>query len=184
MTRDEAIELIKNRVSNGNLVKHMIAVGAGMRFLAPRFDGDPNKWEIAGILHDIDYDETKDNFSQHGLLSYSELKKLGVDEDIASAVRAHPAHDDYPPKNAMEWALHIVDPLTGLIVAATLMHPSKKIADVDSKFVLRRFKEKRFAAGANREQIKLCETKLNIPLEEFIQIVLDSMKSVSDEIGL
>ncbi|MCD6594594.1 HDIG domain-containing protein [bacterium] len=184
MTRDEAVELVKSRVGNKNLVKHMLAVGVSMKFLAPHFDGNPVKWELAGILHDIDYDETKDDFAQHGILSYNELKKLGIDEDIASAVRAHPAHKDFPPQNSMEWALHIADPLTGLIVAATLMHPSKKIANLDTKFVLRRFKEKRFAAGANREQIELCENKLNLPLEEFIQIVLDAMKSISDEIGL
>jgi predicted hydrolase (HD superfamily) len=84
----------------------------------------------------------------------------------------------------MEWALHIIDPATGLIVAATLMHPSKKITEVDTEFVMRRFGEKRFAAGANREQMKLCEEKLGIPLDNYLGIVLKAMQSVSKEIGL
>ena len=184
LTRQEAIDIARERVGNENLVKHMIAVGAAMRALAPRFGGDPDRWELAGILHDIDYNETKDNFEKHGHLSYEWLKQMGVDEDIAAAVRAHPAHPGFEPKSPMQWALHIIDPLTGLIVAAALMHPSKKLAGVDTKFVLRRFKEKRFAAGANREQIKLCESKLGIPLEEFVSIVLGAMQSVADELGL
>jgi len=184
MTRDDALKIVRERVKNRNLVKHMIAVGVAMSYLAPKFDCAPERWELAGILHDLDYDETKDNFPQHGLVSYEEIRKLGVDEDIASAVRAHPAHESYPPVMPIDWALHIVDPLTGLIVAAALMHPSKKLEPLTTDFVIRRFKEKRFAAGANREQIKLCESKLDMSLEEFIKIVLDAMKSVSNELGL
>ncbi|RKZ34268.1 phosphohydrolase [bacterium] len=184
MTRQEAIQLVRERVSNDNLVKHMIAVGSAMRSLAARFDDDPDKWELTGILHDLDYDQTKDDFPKHGIRAYQELKKIGVDDEIASAVRAHPAHQEYPPSNPMQWALHIVDPLTGLIVAATLMHPEKNIQSVDTDFVMRRFNEKRFAAGADRDQIKLCQSKLHIELEEFIDIVLKAMQSVSDELGL
>ena len=184
MTRQQALEIVRENVANRNLVKHMIAVGAAMKNLAKKLGGDPTKWEIAGILHDIDYDKTVNNFEQHGILSYKMLVDMGVDEDVASAVRAHPAHPEFMPKNEFEWSLHIVDPLTGLIVAAALMHPSKKIANIDADFVLRRFKEKRFAAGANREQIKLCEEKLKIPLREFIDITLKAMQSVADELGL
>lgn len=184
MTRDEALKLVKSRVKNKNLVKHMIAVGAAMRSFASILDGDSEKWELAGILHDIDYDKTVNDFPKHGLVSYEELIEIGIDEDIASAVRAHPAHKDFMPKTKMEWALHIIDPATGLIVAATLMHPSKKITEVDTEFVMRRFGEKRFAAGANREQMKLCEEKLGIPLDNYLGIVLKAMQSVSKEIGL
>lgn len=184
MTEEQALEIVKSRVANGNLVKHMIAVGAAMSALATQIGGDPRKWKVAGILHDIDYDQTADNFEQHGLVSYATLTEMGVDDDIARAVRAHPAHPEFPPQNRMEWALHIVDPLTGLIVAAALMHPEKKLNSIDASFVLRRFKEKRFAAGANREQIKLCEKKLGISLREFVEIVLAAMQDVSGELGL
>ncbi len=166
------------------MVKHMIAVGAAMRALAERFGEDPNLWELAGILHDIDYDQTADDFQKHGLVSYEILRDLGVDERIARAVRAHPAHREYPPKELIDWALHVVDPLTGLIVASALMHPKRRLSALDADFVLRRFKEKRFAAGANREQIKLCEEKLGIPLREFVEVVLRGMQSVADELGL
>ena len=184
MNRTQALELVKQRVSNKNLIFHMIAVGAAMKSLAHRLGGDEEKWELAGILHDLDIDRTISDFPQHGLISHKILSDMGIEPEITSAVRAHPAHKDYPPQTPMEWSLHIVDPLTGLIVAATLMHPTKKLANVDADFVLRRFDEKRFAAGANREQIKLCEAKLNIPIQEFTKTVLEAMQSVSAEIGL
>lgn len=184
MTRESALNLVSSYVGNKNLVKHMIAVSSAMKLLAEHLNGDPEKWEIAGLLHDIDYDLTVNNFERHGIESYKILTELNVDEEVKSAIRAHPAHKQHMPKNKMEWALHIVDPLTGLIVASALMHPSRKLASVDTEFVLRRFNEKRFAAGANREQIKLCEEKLGIPLPKFIEITLNAMKSVADEIGL
>lgn len=184
MTLESALELVSSYVSNKNLIKHMIAVSSAMASLAKHLNSDPEKWALAGLLHDIDYDLTASNFENHGIESYRILSELGVEEEISSAVRAHPAHKQYMPQNKIEWALHIVDPLTGLIVAATLMHPSKKIANVNTEFVLRRFNEKRFAAGANREQIKLCEEKLGIPLSKFIEITLNAMQSVAQDIGL
>jgi len=184
MNRDKALELVEQSVGNRNLVKHMIAVGAAMKELAHRLNGDPAVWEIAGLLHDIDYDITTANFLRHGHLSYDIIIEKGLPQEIAEAVRAHPAHEGFMPKDKFEWSLHIVDPLTGLIVAAALMHPTKKIAPLDAEFILRRFYEKRFAAGANREQIQLCEEKLGIALEEFISIVLNGMKGVASELGL
>ncbi len=183
MNRSEALELVEERVSKRNLVKHMLATEAAMRALAERLGGDAESWALAGLLHDIDYDETKDDFPRHGLLSAEILNERGVEPEVIQAVRAHPNHEAYPPKSKMDWALHAVDGLTGLIVAAALMHPEKRLAAIDTAFVVRRFGEKRFAAGANRDNIRKCE-KLGIPLEEFIDITLRAMQSISDDLGL
>jgi uncharacterized protein len=184
MTKEEALALVRSNIVNKNLYKHMLACGVVMKSLSKRFGGDEEKWELAGILHDLDYDRTADDFANHGLVSWKMLTDLGVEPQIADTVRAHPAHAEFPPKNEMEWSLHIVDPITGLIVAATLMHPTKKIANLDVQYVFRRFKEKRFAAGADRDQISLCDSKLHIPIEEFIEISLDAMKGIEKELGL
>jgi putative nucleotidyltransferase with HDIG domain len=180
MTRDEALELVRSKVKNKNLVKHMIATEACMRGLARHFQEDEDLWGITGLVHDLDYDQTANDFPKHGILSAQMLEEMGVDERIVYAVKAHPGHVE--AISTMDKALFAVDPLTGLIVAATLMHPTKKISDVDTKFVLNRFKEKRFAAGADRDTIRTCEN-IGLSLEEFVTISLDAMKTIADELG-
>lgn len=181
MKREEALSLIKSKVKNVNLIKHMLATEAVMEVLAKNLGEDENLWGLAGLLHDVDYDQTVDEPDRHGLLGAEWLGELGVDIRIIQAVKSHPGH--IPPQSKMDWALYAVDPLTGLIVASALMHPSRRLRDMDKGFVLKRFKEKRFAAGANREQIKQCE-KLGLSLNEFVDIALRAMREVADEIGL
>jgi len=181
MTREEALELVKSKVKNKNLVKHMIATEACMRSLARRFQEDEELWGLTGLLHDVDYDQTAKDFSKHGFLGAKMLEEMGVDDRIIYAVKAHTGH--VQAKSLMDKALFAVDPLTGLIVAAALMHPTKKLNNVDTRFVLNRFREKRFAAGADRDAIRTCEN-LGLSLEEFISISLEAMKSVADELGL
>ena len=181
MTREEALETVKSKVKNKNLVKHMIATEACMRALARHFQEDEELWALAGLLHDVDYDQTAEDFSRHGILGAEMLEEIGVDDRIIYAVRAHTGHVE--AKSMMDRSLFAVDPLTGLIVAATLMHPTKKLRNVDTQFVLNRFKEKRFAAGANRDTIRTCED-LGLSLEEFITISLEGMKSVDGKLGL
>ena len=180
MTRDEALELVRSKVKNKNLVKHMIATEACMRGLARHFQEDEDLWGITGLVHDLDYDQTANDFPKHGFLGAQMLEEMGVDEQIVYAVKAHTGHVE--AISMMDKALFAVDPLTGLIVAATLMHPTKKIGDVDTRFVLNRFKEKRFAAGADRDTIRTCEN-IGLSLEEFITISLDAMKTIADELG-
>ena len=181
MTREEALKFVRSNVKNKNLVKHMIATEACMRGLASHFNEDEDLWGLTGLVHDVDYDQTANDFPRHGILGAQMLEELGVDDRIVYAVKAHPGHVE--ARSLMDKALFAVDPLTGLIVAATLMHPTKKLKDVDTQFVLNRFKEKRFAAGANRDTIKTCE-KLGLSLDEFITISLEAMKGVADELGL
>ena len=181
MTRDEALVLIKENVKTKNLRKHMYAAEACMRELAKRLEGDEAEWALAGLLHDLDYDRTVDDFPMHGNVTEELLKGSDVSPEIINAIKAHAEHA--PITSDIDLALHAVDPLTGLIVAAALMHPTKKLADVDVGFVMNRFKEKRFAAGADRDQIRKCEG-LGLSLEEFVGISLAAMQGISKELGL
>jgi putative nucleotidyltransferase with HDIG domain len=181
LDRNEAMEAVKARVSNDRLIKHMLAVEAVMKALAERLDEDVDKWSLAGLVHDLDYDETVKDPERHGRLGAAYLREMGVDEEITRAVESHAGH--VARESTMDRALFATDPLTGLIVAAALMHPSKKLGEVTAEFVLNRFKEKRFAAGADRDQIRSCED-LGLGLDEFVAIGLRAMQDISDELGL
>jgi len=181
MDRKEALDLIKSNVGNKNLIKHMLATESCMRSLARYLGENEERWGITGLLHDLDYDQTAQEFSKHGFVSADILKNKGVDERIIYAIKAHPGHVDR--KSPLDKSLYAVDPLTGLIVASALMHPDKKLSSLDTEFILRRFKEKRFAAGVNREQIKSCD-EIGLSLDEFIKICLEGMQSISEELGL
>jgi len=184
MNYTQAKKLLEQHLKNKNLRKHCIAVGACMKKLAETLDEDKDKWELTGIIHDIDYEYTKDNPSEHGIKGLDILKEAGLEnQEILNAVSRHPGYKDNLPQTKLDWALYSSDPLTGLIVAATLMHPDKKIESVDLGFLKRRFNEKRFAAGADRGQIKKCK-ELGLTLDKFLQICLDAMKEISDELGL
>lgn len=185
MNRETALELVKQNISNQNLIKHCLAVEVIMRSLAQHFsETDDGKWGLAGLLHDIDYDKVKDNLSQHSLLGARLLEDWGIEKEICQAVKVHNETHGILPETLMEKALFTTDPLTGLIVAAALVLPSKKISDLTVENVLNRFKEKSFARGANREIIKKCEELLNLKLEDFIKIGLEAMQKISQDLGL
>ena len=185
MTRGEGLILLKENLQNQNLIKHCLAVEAIMKSLARHFNEiSEEKWGLAGLLHDIDYDKVKDDLSQHSLLGARLLEDLGVEKEICQAVKVHNEAHGILPETLMEKALFATDPLTGLIVAATLVLPSKKIADLAVENVLNRFGEKSFARGANREIIKKCEELLNLKLEDFIKIGLEAMQKISQDLGL
>jgi putative nucleotidyltransferase with HDIG domain len=182
--RERAFEILKENIKSQNLIYHSLAVEAGMRELAKYFGEDEEKWGIAGLLHDVDYEKTKGDQNLHSRVGAQILEELGFEKEICEAVLTHNDVHQILPKTKMAKALYCLDPLTGLIVAATLVLPSKKINDLKVENVLKRFKEKAFAKGANREIIKKCEEFLDIPLEKFIEIALLSMQKISDKIGL
>jgi len=184
MNREEALKLLKENLSNQNLIKHCLAVEAIMRALARHFNEDEEKWALVGLLHDIDYEKVKDDLSQHSLVGAKMLEDLGIDKDICQAVKVHNEAHGIPPQTLMEKALFVTDPLTGLIVAAALVLPSKKLADLTAENVLNRFKEKAFARGANREIIKKSEELLNLSLENFTKIGLQAMQNIAQTIDL
>lgn len=184
MTRQEAFNLLKENIENQNLIKHSLAVEAVMRGLARHFEHDEEKWGLCGLLHDIDYEKTKGDASQHSLVGAKMLQDLGMDEGICKAVKVHNEVHGILPDTLMERALFVVDPLTGLIVAAVLVLPSKKIKDLETASLMNRFREKAFARGANREIIGKCREYLNLDLEDLFAISLKSMQEISDDLEL
>jgi len=180
----EAKNLLGQRVLNKNLIKHCLAVGAIMKDLAERFNQNVSDWEIAGILHDIDYETTKNDPDKHSLEGAAALDALGLDEEIVDAVRTHNEIHGLPPKTLMAKALFVSDPISGLIVAAVLVLPSKKLSDLNKENIVNRFSEKSFAKGANREIISKCWNLLNLSLEEFSDIALKAMQKISNELEL
>jgi uncharacterized protein len=181
MDREAAWTLVLERVKNKNLRKHCLATEAVMRRLAERLGHDGETWALAGLLHDLDYDETESDFPRHGYETVKILAPHNLPGEVLDAILAHTGHE--PCRTGMDRALYACDPVTGLIVAAALMHPDKKLISIDTDFVLRRFKEKRFAAGANREQIQTCDS-LGLGLEEFLGLSLEAMQGISEELGL
>ncbi len=169
-------------MKNENLVKHMIAVGAIMRGLAVKLGGDPDTWEAAGILHDVDYEEVGQDWTKHGARSAEIVKDL-FPEEVLYSIRAHNPNTGSLPKSTMDWSLYAADGLSGLIIAQGLMMPDKKIASIKVSSLGKRMKDKSFAKGVNRENIVKC-TELGITLDEFFQIGLDSMAKVAGELGL
>ncbi|QAA76467.1 MAG: HDIG domain protein [Candidatus Bipolaricaulis sibiricus] len=181
MNRLEALALVEERVKTKNLVKHMLAVEAGMRALAQRFGEDPDRWGLAGLVHDLDYEETKDRPDVHGHRTVDLLRSRGfADEEILDAILAHAGHRE--PRVPLEIALTAVDPLTGLVVAAALVHPDR-IGGLTPQNVLNRYREKGFARSASREGIALGQ-RLGLSLEEFVGVVLAAMQAARSELGL
>ena len=183
MTRKEALDSIKANVENGNLVKHMLATEAIMRALARRFGEDEEEWGLTGLLHDIDVELTEGDMSSHSKLGADLARELGASEAMAHAILCHNETHGVPRETKLDKALFCVDPLTGLIIAAVLVRPDKKLAGLEAKSVKKRFKEKSFAAGADREQISQC-SQIGLELDEFIELGLEAMKGVAADLGL
>ncbi|SHE99843.1 HDIG domain-containing protein [Thermoanaerobacter uzonensis DSM 18761] len=183
MDRNTALALVKEYVSDETLINHMIATGAIMGGLAERFGQDVERWVITGILHDIDYQETKDNPELHSIRGGEILTEHGLDEEIVHAVMAHNEIHGIERITLLDKALFAVDPLSGLITATAYVMPSKKLEEVQLKSLKKKFKDKTFAKGANRDQIKTCE-EFGISLDEFLEIALNEMKKIAPQIGL
>src|SRR3989344_3260003 len=187
ITRDQAWTLLTAKMQNQNLRRHCLSVEAVMRALAQHFEASAEKWGIVGLLHDGDYEISKDDPKKHTLLMAGWLKEMGEnDPELTSAILSHNyAHTgQHPPKNKLEWSLNCCDELTGLIVAVALVQPSKKLADVTVDAVMKKIPQRAFAAGVHREQIAQCEEQLDIKLPEFIQIALTAMQSIAQDICL
>lgn len=193
MTREEAYSLLTKYIQNKNLLKHSFAAEAAMkgiyRHLIPQEQQNPQdekKWGITGLLHDVDYEEAQKagEVTKHGTLSFIK-EKDELPKDILHGIQAHAyEYSQVMPESSMDWAITACDQLTGLITACALVRPDKKLASVTPESVMKKFGQKAFAAGANREAILFCESKLNISLDKFIQIVLEAMQAISDDLGL
>lgn len=202
-TRIKALELINSWTSNPNLIKHMLAVEAEMRALAEYFCtnnllSEQEKrgqtctelvelWGITGLVHDADYEMFADDPKKHPSKIFDKLHELNADQQINDAVRAHAWgwSDNSPePEGNMQWSLYCCDELSGFIIACALVRPDKKLASLTVDSVLKKFPQKAFAAAVHRDQIKLCEQKLNIPLDKFVEINLTALQNISEDLGL
>jgi len=183
MNRQEAIESVRANVENENLVKHMLATEAVMRALARHLGGDEKEWGLAGLLHDIDVELTEGDMGSHSKLGADLARDLGASEAVANAILCHNETHGVLPETTMAKALFCADPLTGLITAAVLVRPDKKLAGLEAESVRKRFKEKGFAAGASREQISKC-CDIGLELDEFIAIGVEAMKGIAPHLGL
>ena len=181
LDREQAYRLVVDKIGHNNLLKHILAVEASMRRLALRFDEDSDYWGLVGLVHDLDYNDTKDNPERHAILACEWLAPYELPDDMLQAIKAHPGH--VRCQSQLDWALYATDPATGFIVACALMHPSKKLVEIDESFMLRRFDEKRFAAGATRENMAACR-HLDLELGEFLMLVREGMLNIVGELGL
>jgi len=198
MTRDEAYNLMTQMLKSKNLQKHGLAVEAIMRALCrhlkqmsdSRMTNDneefnEEEWAIVGLLHDADYELVEKDPKRHTLITEEKLREIGgVSDRIINGIKAH--HDGIKGSrdNLMEKSVYAADELSGLIIAVALVRPDKKLSSVTVESVMKKFPQKSFAAGANRDQILSCEKELNIPLEEFVSIALKAMQGIAGELGL
>jgi len=185
MNREEALDLIKSRIKNQNSIKHMLATEAIMKALAQHFNEDAEAWGLAGLLHDLDMEDEDclTDSSLHANKAADELDGLGVDKKITDAIRAHNEMTGKTRDTLMEKCIFAVDPLTGLIVASTLVLPSRNLADLKLESLQKRFKEGNFAKGARREGISAC-TDFGMGLEEFLGIGLRAMQKIANDLEL
>ncbi|RKX50201.1 MAG: phosphohydrolase [Thermotogae bacterium] len=181
LSREKAMELIKQHVKRKNILKHMLATEAVMKELAKKFNEDEELWGIAGLLHDLDYDYTFESPEKHGLMTVEMLKNYDVPEDVKNAILAHCEKKER--ENLVEKAIYAADPVTGFIVAAVLIRKGTKLKDLTVDFLKNRFKEKSFARGASREKMLCCED-FGLPLDEFLALSLKAMQGISSELGL
>jgi putative nucleotidyltransferase with HDIG domain len=181
ITRKESLVLVKKHVKNKNLVNHMIAVSAIMRRIAQHLGQDPELWSAVGMLHDVDYEQTSDDFSKHGAVSAEIVSDLLPEEGL-HAIRAHNSMTSVEASSKLDISLFAADALSGMIVAGALVRPTK-LRGMKASSIRRRMKDKSFARAINRENILRCE-EIGISLNDFLSFGIEAMQSVGEEIGL
>ncbi len=183
MNRIEALALVREYVKNESLVRHMLSVEAAMRWYAAKQNHDIDTWGLAGLLHDFDW-EIHPSLDQHPQAGAPILRQRGVTEEIVRAVLSHADHTGVPRQTAMEKALFACDEITGLITAVALVRPSRSLHDLTSKSVKKKWKDRAFAAGANRDEIEQAVSEFGVPLWEHVDQVILAMRTIAKELDL
>lgn len=183
MTRDEALAIVREFVKNENLVRHMLAVEAAMAFYANKYGEDEEKWRVTGLLHDYDW-EIHPSLDEHPQAGIPLLVERGVPEEITRAILSHADHTGVARESLMEKALLACDEITGLIVAVALVRPSKSLGDLKVKSVKKKWKDKAFAAGVDREEVAHAVEDFGIELWEHCGNVIQAMQTIAPELGL
>lgn len=183
MDRDTALKLVRAYIKNENLVNHMLSVEAAMRFYAQKFDEDEDLWGITGLLHDFDW-EIHPTLEEHPIAGAPILAENGVPDEMIQAILSHGVETGVPRDTLMRKALFACDEITGLITAVALVRPSKSLYDLTSSSVKKKWKDRAFAAGANREEIAQAAEDFGVELWEHVDNVILAMRSIAPQLGL
>jgi putative nucleotidyltransferase with HDIG domain len=183
MDRDQALALVREYVKNDNLVKHMLCVESAMRFYAEKFGEDGELWGITGLLHDFDW-EIHPTLEDHPLAGEPILHERGVPDEIVRAIMSHADHTGVPRQSRMEKGLYACDEVTGLITAVALVRPSRSLLDLEASSVKKKWKDRTFAAGTNREEMQQAAVEFGIELWEHVGNVILAMRRIAPELGL
>lgn len=188
MTRDEAFGLMTEHTASPGLRQHMLAVEAAMRAYAHRLGEDPETWGIAGLLHDYDYERYPNAVhsptEEHPSWGVRELRARGVAEPVCRAILGHASYTGVPRDTPLARALYAVDELCGFLVACALVRPSKSLADLEVASVKKKLKDKAFARGVNRDDVRLGAEELGVPLDDHIAFVIQALRPVEASLGL
>ncbi|MDO8739349.1 HDIG domain-containing metalloprotein [Candidatus Deferrimicrobium sp.] len=182
-TREEAWAILTDHVISPSLISHALAVEAVMRYVARKKSADEELWGVIGLIHDVDYEEHPDEHLRH---APEILRRHGWPEECIRAVASHGwgLFTDVAPVTDLEKALFAIDELTGLVAAAALVRPSRSVLDLPVKSVLKKWKDKAFAAGVDRKVIEKGAALMEVPLEELIADTIEGMKTIAETIGL
>lgn len=182
-SRAAVLALVETRVANEHLRRHMLACEAIMRAFALRFAEDEDDWGLAGLAHDLDSEETEQDFSRHGAEAASALERLGAPAEVVHAVAAHNPATGVAGESRLDVALIVADQLSGLITAAALVRPDHRLDGVALKSVRKRYREGAFARGVDRASIARC-AELGLELDETLAIGLAAMQGIASDLGL
>lgn len=182
MNRADAYAIVEQYVSNENLIRHMLAVEAAMRFYAEKYQEDQELWGLTGLLHDFDW-EIHPNLEEHPQAGAPLLRENGVPEEVVQAILSHADHTGVPRQTLMEKGLYACDEITGLITAVALVRPSRSLDDLKVKSVKKKWKDRAFAAGANREEIAHAAEEFDVELWEHVSNVITAMQRIGPELG-
>ena len=182
-TYEEALALFKEFNQSESLLKHAYSVEGVMRYIAKKMGENEEEWGIVGLVHDLDYERFPE---QHCQKSREILEERGWPEEYIRAVVSHGwgICSDVEPKTAIEKTLYAIDELTGLVTAVALIRPSRSVADLEAKSVMKKWKDKAFAAGVNRSVIEQGTAMLDVELRDLVTDVIMGMRQVADKIGL
>ncbi len=183
MNCSEALSLVQEYVKSPNLINHMLAVEAAMRFYAQKLGQDVDTWGLTGLLHDFDW-EIHPTLEEHPQAGAPMLRERGVPEEIIQAILSHAEHTGVPRQTLMQKALYANDEITGLITAVALVRPSRSLYDLASSSVKKKWKDKAFAAGANRDEISQAAAEFGVDLWEHTDNVILAMRQIAPELGL
>ena len=187
-TRTAAFELMQEYTASESLRKHMLTVEVAMRAYSEYYGEDPERWGLAGLMHDFDYERfpnaDRSPVSEHPSEGVRILRALGYPEDVLDAIMGHAAYTNTPRISLISRALFAVDELSGLITATALVKPSRAVRDVDTRSVRKKMKDKAFARGVSRDDVIQGATELGVDLDEHITFVVAALQRSADSIGL